>query len=55
LANNPVEQNRCALRNAIFFRKKFLKLVNQQQRARHRLLATGTFVTSDVLHAKLTE
>ena len=55
LAHNAVEQQRRALRDAIVLHEQLLKLVNQQQHARHRLLAAGALVAGDVLRAEFAE
>ena len=49
------KQQRGGLRDRVVLDEEFLELVDDQQRARHRLGAAGALVAGDVLHAELAE
>src|SRR4030095_2276536 len=55
LPDDPIEEHRCVLRDLVVFDEKFLKLVDDQQRARDRFRASGLAIAGDVLHAALPE
>ena len=55
LPHDAVQQHRRALRDAVFLGEIFLKLVNHQQRARHRLRAARAFVAGQILRAHFAE
>ena len=55
LADEPVEQKRGVLRDAVVFNEEFLKLVNDQERSGERRCAAGPLVAGQVLDAELAE
>src|ERR1017187_7210539 len=55
LPDNAIEQDGGGLRDTVFLHKKFLKLINDQQRTGHRLGAARPFVTGDVLDSQFAE
>ena len=55
LAHDAVEQQRSGLRDRVVLHEKFLELVDDEQRARHRLRAALALVAGNVLHAEFAE
>ena len=55
LPHDAVQQHRRPLRDAVLLHKKFLELVNQQQRTRQRFAAARAVITGEILRPALPE